>query len=86
MSPAYTPGRDGRFDYATDAIDHLEQRQCRFGCRHAINPEPGQPGGSCLVLAHIAAEEPLEGVLGDGPAVIDLGADGIRCTRQERTR
>lgn len=75
----YRPGRDGRFEYANDACRYIEERQCSQGCAHG---ELKDGVYLCPVLLQICLTEPCEGVLGDGPDVLDLGYDGIRCTRQ----
>lgn len=76
----YIPRRDARFEYAEEACNFIEERQCS-GCIHAVDPEPDMLGGGCGVLIAIVLEQKCENILGEGIDVEDLGSEGIRCTR-----
>lgn len=77
----YVADRDGRFYHASDAIQHIEDHNCRHGCKRgattAVERMVFGPGGTCGVLASVAA--------GDGeevPELEDMG-DVVICTARE---
>lgn len=76
MASPYRPLRDGRFLHATDAIEQIEQDNCSKGCIHGDPADSWQPGGSCKLLALVAA--------GDGLPIDELidHGDRITCSRR----
>lgn len=79
----YLPERDGRFEYATEAVADVERNTCGngLGCKHAGTRaavrEHG-PGGTCGLLAGIFVENVQVEIRDDG--------DRLTCTRyEERT-
>ena len=78
---AFVPRRDGRFEYAHDAIAHVERTSCAKGCVRAWQDGPDKvaefgPGGTCGVLARVG--------LGDGEPVPELLDDGRRVVCEAR--
>jgi hypothetical protein len=81
---AYRSQRDHRFEHASDAILHIETVNCAWGCRRGAETaeellEFG-PGGTCGILAAVAA--------GTGEPVPELDDDGsqIECLVREPVR
>lgn len=79
----YLPQRDGRFEYASDAVADVERNSCSrgLGCKHAgtraVVREFG-PGGTCGLLAGICVESVQVEIRDDG--------ERLTCTRyEERT-
>lgn len=67
----YKPGRDHRFEYATDVMDFIESHQC-ISCAFQSDRE-GYP--MCFEIeADIFEEEPVADL-------DDRGDDGVVCTR-----
>lgn len=69
----YTPGREARFEYLEDTIDHIEAHNCVLGCKV---PDPKEvtadgfgAGGNCWVLAELFTEEPMEQLDDDGTVI-----------------
>ncbi len=62
----------GRYEYATLAIEDVEEFNCRFGCRRAVDVPGTGPGGACDVLARMC--------LGGGEIVPEIDDDGERLT------
>lgn len=76
----YLPQRDGRFEYAHDAVADVERTSCSrgLGCKHAgprrVVREFG-PGGTCDLLAGIFCKNVQVEIRDDG--------DQLTCTRYE---
>ena len=70
----YHPHRDLRFEYADDAIRHIEQYNCRLGCIYGSDDDLDSPGGCCDTLLKILLEE-------DVLEIIDEGYK-LHCTRR----
>jgi len=70
----YKARRDGRFEYAADAIAHIEQYNCVHGCLFADNATPEMPGGQCDTLLAVTLSD-------DVGEINDLG-DRLECTRR----
>ena len=74
---AYVPGRDGRFEYAADAVAAIEATSCALGCTRAgTRADIGEhgPGGSCEILGVVSAGHPKP-----VPEIRDYG-DRLVCT------
>jgi hypothetical protein len=62
MTMPFQPGREARWEYAGDTIEHIERENCSKGCQR---PSPGsvtedQPGGDCGLLAKVMLEEAVD--------------------------
>lgn len=77
----FHPRREGRWEYASQTVEHIERYNCVHRCVHGA--EPGSenwlslgPGGSCDVLARVFTE----------PAVPELNDNGavVMCTAFEQ--
>jgi hypothetical protein len=66
----YRPHRDGRFEYVTDVINHLEEEQCNT----CVFREEGEYPMCLPISGQIILEEPVE-------EINDLGRDGLICTK-----
>ncbi len=67
---AFIPTREGRWHYASGALDHVEERNCSLGCRRGM-ADPGAffefgPGGTCDILARIFLKEQIPELDDDG--------------------
>ena len=69
--PVYIPRRDHRFEYVTEALEHIEETQC-VGCIHNTGDE--YPTSECPVVDafNLGLEIPV-------PEFLDLG-DHLVCT------
>lgn len=68
----YKPHRDERFHYAHEALQFIEELQCK-ACAFKETDDPSMP--MCLEIAgRFFDEEPIE-------EIDDLGNDGLRCTK-----
>lgn len=69
----FNPGREVRWEYASDTIAHVEQHNCAKGCQRpsAGSVTDEEPGGDCGLLAAIMLEEPIddEDMTDDGTVV-----------------
>jgi hypothetical protein len=67
----YRPGREGRFEYVTDLVLHIEEHNCAKGCRVPSAEDIAEygPGGTCPVLAQLYAEEPMVELDDDGTTI-----------------
>lgn len=70
----FHPGRESRWQYAHQTVEHIERRNCVHVCAHGA--DPGQPewtevgpGGSCGLLASVFLELPIEEMDDDGSNV-----------------
>jgi hypothetical protein len=66
----YRAHRDYRFEYVTDAIDYLEERQCSA----CVFREEGEYPMCLEISGNLIIEEPVE-------EISDLGRDGLFCTK-----
>jgi hypothetical protein len=66
----YRPHRDYRFEYVTDAINHIEQLQCGS----CVFREEGEYPMCLPISGNIILEEPVE-------EINDLGRAGLVCTK-----
>ena len=64
MTEVYKPRRDHRFEYITEVIEHIEDKNCSLGCVNAIEGE--YPGNDCPIMIDILLETP-------NPAIVDHG-------------
>lgn len=76
----YTPGRDARFEYLWDAINFIEENQCRTCAFSKLNDpdenrEHAEEYPMCYEIeAAMLTEQPVE-------AIDDCGDDGVVCTK-----
>lgn len=66
----YTPQIDYRFEYVTDAINHIEEEQCNS----CVFREEGEFPMCLPISGQMILEEPVE-------EINDLGSDGLVCTK-----
>lgn len=66
----YTAHRDHRFEYAADAVHHIEANNCGVGpgCVHG-STDPDEPGGTCALLAAVFLEDPVPELDDDGTTI-----------------
>lgn len=59
---AFKPGREARWHYADDTIQHIEEHNCIKGCqRPSIGSVTDEwPGGDCPLLAKVLLEESID--------------------------
>jgi len=68
----YKPSRDYRFYYAHEALQFVEEMQCK-ACGYKETDDPNMP--MCLeISSKFMLEEPIE-------EVDDMGDDGLVCTK-----
>jgi hypothetical protein len=67
----YMPRRDQRFEYATNAIEHIEEHNCSKGCAVPKLKDVLEfgPGGACHLLAMIVAEIEVQEMDDDGVTI-----------------
>lgn len=75
---AFIPMREQRWHYASDAMDHVEERNCALGCKRGL-ADPAAfaefgPGGTCDILARVCIgdDEPIPELDDDGETVTCL--------------
>ena len=69
----YQPKRDYRFEYMHEALNHVEDNQCRE-CVFR-KPDPNAYGPMCVEIeAQFIMEEPII-------EIDDLGDSGLHCTK-----
>lgn len=66
----YTPQRDRRFEYVTDAISWLEESQCNT----CVFREEGEFSMCLKISGQMILEEPVE-------EIDDQGDNGLLCTK-----
>lgn len=74
----FRPRREGRWEYASDTVEHIERHNCRRGCVHGAERGSEEwlsvgPGGSCDVLARVFLEDEVP-ELNDNGAVVTCTA------------
>lgn len=63
--PTWEPFVGGRgsygWNYADDAVRHMEEHNCSKGCTVPTEQDKAEfgPGGTCPLLAHLYADEPI---------------------------
>lgn len=70
----YTPQRDNRFEYIWDAMEFIEDNQCK-GCKFKSDDEEYPMCHE--VLGRMMKEKPMK-------EIDDLGDQGIKCNRWEQ--